>query len=106
MKILLIDPPGKNKGLNTGLGYLSAMLKDRHDIAVLDLNNTEIGLCGEPNPNMPIEELNHRILSKLDRQWGYIEEYGKYLRVILLEDGITVHNAFFDRRFKEDKDED
>jgi hypothetical protein len=23
-----------------------------------------------------------------------------------LNDGITVHNAFFDRRFKEDKDED
>ncbi|MGH8136478.1 MAG: hypothetical protein ACRER4_09020 [Steroidobacteraceae bacterium] len=27
-----------------------------------------------------------------------IEE--RYLRVVLLEDGVTVHNAFFDRRFK------
>lgn len=36
------------------------------------------------------------------RKWGYIEETGKYLRVILLEDGETVHNAFFDRGFKED----
>jgi len=36
------------------------------------------------------------------RKWSYIEEVGKYLRVILLEDGETVHNAFFDRSFKEE----
>jgi len=35
------------------------------------------------------------------QKWCYIEEAGKYLRVILLEDGETVHNAFFDRSFKE-----
>jgi hypothetical protein len=35
------------------------------------------------------------------RKWRYIEETGKYLRVILLPDGETVHNAFFDRSFKE-----
>ncbi|HBR17742.1 MAG: hypothetical protein A3G39_08295 [Deltaproteobacteria bacterium RIFCSPLOWO2_12_FULL_43_16] len=35
------------------------------------------------------------------RKWSYIEEVGKYLRVILLEDGETVHNVFFDRSFKE-----
>ena len=35
------------------------------------------------------------------RRWAKIEEAeGKYLRVILLEDGETVHNAFFDRRFR------
>lgn len=32
--------------------------------------------------------------------WGRIEEVDKYLRVILLEDSETVHNAFFDRSFK------
>lgn len=37
------------------------------------------------------------------RKWGYIEEVGKYLRVILLDDGETVHNAFFDRGFKEEE---
>ena len=37
------------------------------------------------------------------RKWIYIEEAGKYLRVILLEDGETIHNAFFDRRFKEEE---
>ncbi|MDI6760537.1 MAG: hypothetical protein QMD05_06890 [Candidatus Brocadiaceae bacterium] len=36
------------------------------------------------------------------RKWSYIEEMDKYLRVILLEDGETVHNAFFDRSFKEE----
>jgi len=30
-----------------------------------------------------------------------IKEEEKYLRVILLADGETVHNAFFDRGFKE-----
>ena len=35
------------------------------------------------------------------RKWGWITEAGKFLRVILLEDGKTVHNAFFDRSFRE-----
>jgi len=34
------------------------------------------------------------------RRWAHIDSEGKYLRVILLEDGETVHNAFFDRGFK------
>jgi len=34
------------------------------------------------------------------RRWKRIEEAdGRFLRVVLLEDGETVHNAFFDRRF-------
>ena len=36
------------------------------------------------------------------RKWANISEIGKYLRVILLDDGETVHNAFFDRSYKED----
>ena len=36
------------------------------------------------------------------RKWAKISEVGKYLRVILLEDGETVHNTFFDRSYKED----
>ena len=35
------------------------------------------------------------------KRWGKIIEVDKYLRVILLEDKKTVHNAFFDRNFKE-----
>ena len=34
------------------------------------------------------------------RRWAPVEEMGgRYLRVILLPDGETVHNAFFDRSF-------
>ena len=36
------------------------------------------------------------------RKWAKIAEENKYLRVVLLEDGETVHNAFFDRSFREE----
>ena len=37
------------------------------------------------------------------KKWGCVSEAGhKYLRVILLEDGKTVHNAFFDRSFRKE----
>ena len=35
------------------------------------------------------------------RRWAAIPDMdGRYLRVILLPDGETVHNAFFDRSFR------
>jgi hypothetical protein len=34
------------------------------------------------------------------RKWRKIKAEGKFLRVIVLPDGKTIHNAFFDRRFK------
>ena len=33
------------------------------------------------------------------RHWVWIAELNRYLRVVTLEDGKTVHNAFPDRRF-------
>ncbi len=33
------------------------------------------------------------------RHWLYVPEAGKYLRVVTLEDGETVHNAMFDRTY-------
>ena len=33
------------------------------------------------------------------RYWAWIDELNRYLRVVTLEDGLTVHNAFTDRRF-------
>jgi len=39
------------------------------------------------------------------RRWSFIEEKNKYLRVVLLQDKETVHNAFFDRNFKKEKNE-
>ncbi len=34
------------------------------------------------------------------RYWGFIEDLGKYLRIVTEPDGVTVHNAFPDRRFR------
>jgi hypothetical protein len=38
------------------------------------------------------------------RVWGYVEAFRKNVRVILLEDGFTVLNAFPDRSFKPPKE--
>ena len=41
------------------------------------------------------------------RFWGRIQQASqtrpRFLRVVTLEDGETVHNAFFDRNFREDE---
>ena len=47
------------------------------------------------NPEKTVIQSDGRI-----RKWSKIQEVNKYLRVILLEDGTTVHNAFFDRSYK------
>ncbi|MGH8770810.1 MAG: hypothetical protein ACREV2_06450 [Burkholderiales bacterium] len=48
------------------------------------------------NPVKQVSQQDGRI-----RRWAPIKEMeGKYLRVVLLPDGETVHNAFFDRSFK------
>jgi hypothetical protein len=33
------------------------------------------------------------------RHWIFVAERRQYLRVVTLEDNMTVHNAFFDRNF-------
>jgi hypothetical protein len=33
------------------------------------------------------------------RRWAYINEVEKYLRIVILEDHETIHNAFFDRSY-------
>jgi len=50
-----------------------------------------------------IESPEHEVIQQDGRirRWVQVPEMeNRYLRVILLEDGETVHNAFFDRRFK------
>ncbi len=47
------------------------------------------------NPNAVLQQPDGRF-----RYWGRIHELdGRFLRVVTLEDGETVHNAFPDRRF-------
>ena len=42
----------------------------------------------------------HQSLDGRWRMWGYIVELERHLRVVTLDDRETVHNAFFDKRFK------
>jgi len=53
----------------------------------------------------PAEAVNHPVAQQIQsdgriRQWVYIDAAQKYLRIVLLSDGETVHNAFFDRGFR------
>jgi hypothetical protein len=34
------------------------------------------------------------------RHWAFVPELGRYLRVVTLSDGRTIHNAFPDRDFR------
>lgn len=48
------------------------------------------------NPVKEVVQADGRI-----RRWAPVDAMdGRYLRVVLLNDGVTVHNAFFDRSFK------
>jgi len=48
------------------------------------------------DPIREFKQLDGRI-----RRWALISEAdNRYLRIVVLEDGETVHNAFFDRGFK------
>ena len=48
------------------------------------------------HPSREVIQVDGRI-----RRWAPIEAMeGRYLRVVLMPDGETVHNAFFDRSFK------
>ena len=35
------------------------------------------------------------------RYWGFVPELDKIIRVVFLEDGETIHNAFMDRGYKQ-----
>lgn len=47
------------------------------------------------NPDYKEKQSDGRV-----RYWLFIPDLNKYLRVITLEDGETIHNAFPDRNFK------
>jgi predicted ATPase len=75
--------------------YFKAM-RDRPDRADIKIEWIERTI---QNPIKKQVQADGRI-----RFWKKIEENeGRYLRVILLEDEETIHNAFFDRNFKEDE---
>ena len=53
-----------------------------------------IKIVGNPEKSEPQENNRYRF-------WGRVDELdGRYVRVVTLEDKITIHNAFPDRGFK------
>jgi hypothetical protein len=71
--------------------YFQAM-RSRPDRAMIRI---EWGQQAVEQPAKEVIQQDGRI-----RRWAPIQEMeGRYLRVILLPDGETVHNAFFDWRF-------
>ena len=68
-------------------------LRQRPDRAAIELAWIERVVT---HPEKEARQADGRI-----RRWGRIDAAGgRYLRVILLPDGETVHNAFFDRGFR------
>jgi hypothetical protein len=72
--------------------YFEAM-RERPDRAVIQMEWIERTVKA---PLKEVVQADGRI-----RRWAQIAEAeGRYLRVVLLPDGETVHNAFFDRGFE------
>lgn len=69
---------------------LVAMAKpERRSIDPLDIKRTM------DQPVKSLRQEDGRV-----RYWGWISARATYLRVVTLEDGETVHNAFYDRGFE------
>jgi len=72
--------------------YFRNDVPQKHPEAVRYKDHIEIAL------HSPVEI--HTQPDGRSRRWVYIPEEDKYMRVIVLPDGETVHNAMFDRNFK------
>lgn len=64
-------------------------------------------------PYLRVEWCRHVIANPLKKEvqpdgriryYGYVEEFDRYIRVVTLEDDITLHNAFPDRGFSPKED--
>jgi len=66
--------------------------RQRPDRSAIDLTWIELAAT---KPEVERRQVDGRL-----RRWARIAECeGRWLRVVVLEDGETVHNAFFDRSF-------
>lgn len=75
------------------LGMFPTTRYGRLRLAARQIDHVYVGRVLE-NPRRSRTQRNGR-----KRLWGFIEEEGRWLRVITLPDG-TVHNAFYDKDFK------
>ena len=72
--------------------------EDFRDNVIVKRPYIELVWCARVIASPQREE--HQPLDGRWRMWGYIAEVERHLRVVTLADRETVHNAFFDRRFK------
>jgi hypothetical protein len=80
-----------SNGMKT-TGYFDAIRRRSDRITIEERWIESVVSCPEREQN----QLDGRI-----RRWGRIAEAkNRWLRVVVLADGVTVHNAFFDRRFR------
>jgi hypothetical protein len=93
------SPKAVSKGLNVqAMKFTKYFLytRERPDRKVIEMNWIERAVH---QPDAERIQSDGRI-----RRWKRIPEaQGRVLRVVLLEDGETVHNAFFDRGFEEER---
>jgi hypothetical protein len=89
---LIFEPAVSEDGAVKFTGYFLAM-RERPDRAMIRLEWIKQVI---ESPEREVVQQDGRI-----RRWARIAEMDRRaLRVILLPDGETVHNAFFDRSFK------
>lgn len=55
---------------------------------------------------MCVEVLNNPLKKEVQqdgrtRYWGFVPEFNNIIRVVVLADGQTIHNAFMDRGYKQ-----
>jgi hypothetical protein len=62
---------------------------DRRNVRTDDI------IAGLRNPARTVIQQDGRF-----RLWYYVGSAGRWLRIVTLADGVTVHNAFFDRGFR------
>ena len=72
--------------------YLTTYYFDQFVIQKRPYVSLDICIQVVENPIFKINQFDGRI-----KHWGMYQN--KFLRVITLEDGLTIHNAFFDRNF-------
>ena len=72
--------------------YLTTYYFDQFVIQKRPYVSLDICIQVVENPIFKINQFDGRI-----KHWGMSQN--KFLRVITLEDGLTIHNAFFDRNF-------
>jgi len=92
-------PRSTDYAMHRGTGFENHRVFRAHAKKARQVNNTGRA----DNPSNTVAGKTEVQSDGRIRRWAWVAEEGMFLRVILLEDCETVHNAFFDRSFKESR---